>query len=180
LGLLLLRGDELKPDPVESVSWLQKAAAQKWTDAQLLLGETLFFGRNGAKQDQVAAIPLLRAAADQGRLHAENLLGVAYENGLGVSKDLAEAVKHYQKAAEGGNAKGQSNLGRMYAYGKGMPKDPITAYKWLSLADQQNEPMATNFLRDFVKSLTYPQITEGKRQAQLFKISESQSAKTKI
>jgi TPR repeat protein len=46
----------------------------------------------------------LRKAAEQGNADAQFNLAVAYENGAGVPKNLAEAAKWYLKAAEQGES----------------------------------------------------------------------------
>ena len=54
-----------------------------------------------------------RKAAEQGDVRAQNNLGVRYENGQGVGKDINEAVKWYRKAAEQGDAKAKENLRKL-------------------------------------------------------------------
>ena len=49
-------------------------------------------------------------------------LGVRYENGMGVIKDLKEAAKYYQLAAQQGHADAQYNLGICYENGEGVLK----------------------------------------------------------
>ena len=87
----------------------------------------------------------LRKAAEQGLASAQNNLGVAYDNGEGVAKDLVEAVKWYGKAAEQGNAKAQFNLGVAYRNGEGVAKDVVEAVKWYGkAAEQGNAPAQFN------------------------------------
>jgi len=50
-------------------------------------------------------------------------LGVMYQLGEGVGKDLAKAVELYRKACDGGDMVGCSVLGFMYENGKGVGKD---------------------------------------------------------
>ena len=52
-------------------------------------------------------------AAEQGLAHAQNNLGIMYEDGQGVSQDYKTAVKWYRLAAEQGFAPAQHNLGRI-------------------------------------------------------------------
>jgi len=72
---------------------------------------------------QQTAGELFQKSADQGYGSAQNNLGVVYENGQGVSKDLGRAAELYQKAADQGNASAQKNLGVLYENGQGVPKD---------------------------------------------------------
>ena len=51
-----------------------------------------------------------RKAAEQGDANAQYNLGVCYEKGEGVKKDLSQAVQWYRKAAEQGMPGAQSKL----------------------------------------------------------------------
>jgi hypothetical protein len=79
-------------------------------------------------------------ATDQGNASAQNNLGVQYQYGRGVPKDLGKAAELHQKAADQGNADARNNLARLnekeqgkgdaqfklgytYYYGLGVPKD---------------------------------------------------------
>ena len=97
-----------------------------------------------------------RLAADQGDQNAQYHLGLCYEYGKGVKKDMKQAVKWYRKAAEQGVARSgdvsvtegtlklygltkgvpsaQFKLGVCYATGKGVSKDIAEARKWLQKA----------------------------------------------
>ena len=73
-------------------------------------------------------------------------LGIKYEKGEGVSKDLPKAVELYRKAAEKGDAAGEFHLGTMYRDGDGVPKDPEQARQWFTKSAQQNYSDAENEL----------------------------------
>ncbi|MDC0283092.1 sel1 repeat family protein [bacterium] len=77
--------------------------------------------------------------AKAGDADAQFNLGVMYEFGEGVPKDLAEALKWWRKAAEQGHAKAQFNLGEMYYLGKGVPKNNVEAAKWYRKAAEQGD-----------------------------------------
>ena len=89
-----------------------------------------------------------RHAAEHGYARAQFNLGVRYENGLGVSKDMGEAVKWYRKAAEQGNAVAQFNLGRCYAHGEGVNEDMTEAVKWFRAAAEQGDENAKVLLEE--------------------------------
>ena len=61
---------------------------------------------------------------------AQYAMGVLYENGFGVSKDLTQAAAWYLKAAEQGNSDAQYNLGAMNEHGVGMPVNYAEAARW--------------------------------------------------
>ena len=85
-----------------------------------------------------------KAAA--GDATAQNHLGLCYENGNGVDRDLTEAVKWYRKAAEQGNASAQSNLGWCYESGYGVARDQREAVKWFRKAADQGNANAQLYL----------------------------------
>ena len=52
-------------------------------------------------------------AANQGDIYAEYNLGICYENGNGVKRNVPEAVKWFTKAAEKGHPKAAENARRL-------------------------------------------------------------------
>ena len=91
------------------------------------------------------AMERLREAAEDGNAVAQGGLGVCYETGDGVSKDMAEAVRLYRLSADKGNMYAQNNLGLCYEYGRGVSKDMAEARRWYQkAADQGNEQAKEN------------------------------------
>jgi len=72
--------------------------------------------------------------AQQGNGEASFNLGVLYEDGLGVSRDLAQALLYYETAALDGSFKAQYRLGLLYFVGKTVPLDKKKAKRWLTEA----------------------------------------------
>ena len=68
---------------------------------------------NEANEDEAKALELSKAA-EAGSGRAMNLLGLCYDRGQGVPKDMAKAVEWYTKAAEKGDTNGMHNLGGFY------------------------------------------------------------------
>jgi TPR repeat protein len=58
-----------------------------------------------------------KKAADQGLPSSECDLGVMYETGLGVPKDVAQALVWYRRAARQGDARAQAALNRLSVTG---------------------------------------------------------------
>ena len=83
-----------------------------------------------------------RAAAERGEAWAQHNLGVCYDNGDGVEKDLREAVRWYRKSAEQGLAAAQYNLGVCYANGNGVEQDLREAVRWWRKAAEQGHATA--------------------------------------
>ncbi|MDQ5940527.1 MAG: uncharacterized protein QG632_253 [Candidatus Dependentiae bacterium] len=83
------------------------------------------------------ALPWLQAAARQGHLDAQFIVGTLYYQGLGTQKDEAEGFKWFFAAANNGHAEAQYNLGLLYLDGKIIPQDLQLAIKWLEAAAEQ-------------------------------------------
>ena len=77
-----------------------------------------------------SAIYWFKKAADMGASISQRNLGLCYEKGDGVEKDIAKAVYWYQKAADNGNSKAQQRIGWCYYKGKGVEKDIAKAMYW--------------------------------------------------
>lgn len=77
-----------------------------------------------------------RVLAEQGHAKAQTLLGILYENGLGVSKDLKLAVFWLEKAANQELKEAENHLGNLYLEGKKVEQDFDKAEIWLKKAAQ--------------------------------------------
>lgn len=80
------------------------------------------------------AVGLWIPLAEAGNPDAQNNLGIMYENGEGVARDVAEAARLFRLAAGRGHAEAQFNLGLLYQEGRGVPLDLPRAHMWFSLA----------------------------------------------
>ena len=67
---------------------------------------------NNKEYDKVAE--LFKKACNGGEVHACYSLGVMYEKGNGVEKDLGKAVELFKKACDGGNMHGCRSLDIIY------------------------------------------------------------------
>lgn len=103
LARIFLAGYDGQKSVSEGASWLKKAANEGDVWSQVTLGRHFLTGE-GVMQDFVAAIHLFEQAAaskeyNRSVWEAQYLLGVAYEQGLGVQKDLVKAHAWYNIAA---------------------------------------------------------------------------------
>lgn len=73
--------------------------------------------------------------AEQGDAQSQYALGLSYELGVGVDKDLAQAFAWYQKSANQKHPKAQYNLGVFYALGKGIEKNIAQSKYWIRRAN---------------------------------------------
>ena len=76
------------------------------------------------------------ALANQGDAQAQYELGLMYELGMGIEKDLNQAYVWYQKSADQDYAKAQYNLGIFYALAKGVNKDIEQSKHWIRKANE--------------------------------------------
>lgn len=88
----------------------------------------------------------LKKQADSGDVDAQYNLGVMYNKGEGVPKDVAKAVEWWQKAAAQGQAAAQHLLGLMCAKGEGVQKNSVKAVEWFQKAAAQGDADAQNNL----------------------------------
>jgi hypothetical protein len=84
-----------------------------------------------------SASRLLLPLAEAGNADAQIMLGIMYENGLGVPRNDSVAVTWYCKAADQGQANAQCNLGYMYYNGRGITRDYGAAATWFCKAAEQ-------------------------------------------
>jgi TPR repeat protein len=84
--------------------------------------------------------PDLLARATAGDATSQYLVAFAYQNGVGVPKDLARAAKWYRKAAEAGNRRSMVILGGLYENGLGgLAKDDAQAVVWYRRAAEAGD-----------------------------------------
>jgi len=80
-----------------------------------------------------------RPLAEKGDPRSQYAMGVLYENGFAVPKDLQQAAAWYLRAAKQGNTDAQYNLGAMYEHGVGMPVNYAEAARWYRPAAEQGD-----------------------------------------
>jgi hypothetical protein len=92
-----------------------------------------------AAGDYAKALQVTRPLAEKGDPRSQYGMGVLYENGFGVTKDLKLAAAWYLKSARQGNTDAQYNLGAMYEHGVGMPVNYPEAARWYRPAAEQGD-----------------------------------------
>ncbi len=80
-----------------------------------------------------------RVMAEGGHPKAQHVLGMLYQNGLGVEKDIKIAIYWLEKAAAQGLKEAESYLGHLYLDGKVVTRDVDKAEKYMLLAAQHGE-----------------------------------------
>ena len=107
--------------------------------------------------------------ADKGDVHAQFYVGLLYENGDGVPRDIAKARQWYEKSAAQKGANAQVYLGLLSAFGQGGPIDLVQAYVWYSLAAENGHEGAAVYRGDLAKEMTPAQIAEAQKRVREWK-----------
>ena len=80
------------------------------------------------------ALDILKPLAASGDPYALYTIGVMYDDGRGLPKNLKLAHSCYLKAARKGLVDAQFVAGMFYAAGRGRPQEVVRAYVWFDLA----------------------------------------------
>jgi len=107
------------------------------------------------------AMQMLRPAANAGNADAEELIGIMYAMGLGVTQDDRRAFEWYLRSAMKGHAGAQSGVGWYYEVGRGLPSiDLVRAYMWYTLSAIGGDPDALISQEEIIKKMNPQQINE--------------------
>ena len=74
-------------------------------------------------------------------------LGVCYEHGQGVERDLDQALAWYRKGAEAGNGAAMTYLGVGYEQGQGVERDLDQALAWYRKGAEAGDGVAAEAVR---------------------------------
>jgi TPR repeat protein len=80
------------------------------------------------------AVAVFKAGAEHGSAASMSNLGLAYDRGIGVTRDYDKAREWYEKAAANGDARGMNGLGQLYSDGRGVLQDYAKAFEWYEKA----------------------------------------------
>jgi TPR repeat protein len=106
------RGRGVKQDFHEAQLWCRQAAEQGNVMAQNVAGALAYGGHPGAEVDYAEAVKWWNRAAEQGNPDAQFFLGMAYELGRGVPKDLSKSKQWFEIAAKHGQPEAMRRLAR--------------------------------------------------------------------
>ena len=101
----------------EAFRYVENEAYNNNARAQYGLGQLYFHSNNYLRQDTIKAVYWWNEAVKQEYIPAYNNLGLAFENGWGVEKNMRKAVDILKIGAEKGAAYAQANYGRFYRDG---------------------------------------------------------------
>lgn len=83
------------------------------------------------------AMQLLSPFAEKGDAHAQHMLAIMYQNGLGCVENPELAEKNMRASADQGYPIAQHGLGFMYMQGECVEKDAEKAVEWFQKAADQ-------------------------------------------
>ena len=109
LGLALVRGDVLAPEPEPGEALLRRASDAGYLRASTALGSSILKGEVAARYPGEGQ-KLLEGAAEKGSVAAMSALGFAYHKGRGVPEDEAAALYWLNRAAAAGHPTAQRFL----------------------------------------------------------------------
>ena len=75
------------------------------------------------RDDYAAAAEHFQRGSDEGDAHSQVRVGMLYNAGSGVARDLAKAAELWHLAADQGHVIAECNLGAAYQNGDGVPRD---------------------------------------------------------
>jgi hypothetical protein len=116
--------------------------------------------------DKAQAARLFQQAAVHGHAGAQYYLGMIYEQGAGVPKDVAAALNWYRQSATNGYVEAGMTLGNFYSDGLEVKPDYVEAFVWYGVAAAQGNRMAGALRNGMQRKLDAGQLAEaGKRVA---------------
>lgn len=125
---------------------LEQAVADEDPISMMWMARVYSTGRMGFDRDEERARELassvideIEAAANAGEPEAMLLMGTAYDEGIGKTRDVAQAFEWHLRAAEAGNVLGAHNTGNQYSHGRGVDEDPVAAVRWWTESSEKGD-----------------------------------------
>jgi len=145
------------------VQQLQKLAEQGNGESQFALALFYEHGEEGLPRDREKAFTLFLQAGKAGIPAACLYLGIKYENGSGVTRNLTETAHWYCCAATKNWGMAQFLLAGLYAKGRGVEKNKIKALAWYELANEQGYPAARESILQISAEMNAEQIKKAQQ-----------------
>ena len=155
LGVCLYVGITGEKKPLEGIRWLHKAVKQNLPVAiarfQKLIPAILQMISHPdpsiTAQDKAELWEIIeKYTIDSSDSSAQFTLGVCYERGYAVKKDMKKSAHYYRLAADQGDLGAQNDFGVCCEHGRGVDTDLAEAVKWYQSAAEKGEPNAQNNL----------------------------------
>jgi ankyrin repeat protein len=110
------------------------------------------------------AAKLFVQAAEHGHSGAQYFLGMMYEKGEGVPKDITIALRYYTQSATNGYDEAAATLGHFYSDGIGVNQDYVEAYVWYGVAAARHHRMAGALRNGAQRKLTERELAAAKKR----------------
>ena len=94
-------------------------------------------------------------ASNQGDPEATNRVGVMYEQGIGVEKDLVKAFKYYHTSANMNSLSGMANFASCLLEGKGTDVNINLGLEWLNKSSEKGNGVASTTLASYYTNGKY-------------------------
>lgn len=107
----------------DALKYLRFAGEKGVAIAQIHLGQVYQYGLDGVAIQPVEVFRWNQAAAMSEMPDGQYALGLCYNNGIGIRKDVVEALHWFRNAASNGSGKAHSMIGAMYLDGSPLPRD---------------------------------------------------------
>jgi TPR repeat protein len=127
LGVAYFSGAGAPKDEAIAVMWFERSAAQNLVTADYSLGMMIAYGRGGIPATWAGAVPILWKAAVQGDTRAAYALGLAYNEGNDVDRNVKAAAYWFRRAnSYAYNAPALVELAKLIQHGEveWQPGDP--------------------------------------------------------
>ena len=176
LGICHYNGEGVEKNAQEAEKWLQLAKEGGNEEAGNILEE---IAQEKEREQQTAVlqqaekhinnkefeqgVALFRELAEKGNAIARRNMGICYNNGIGVEKDLQEAFKWFKLAAEQGDDISQFCLGVCYSRGEGTKRDELKADEWIRKSAEQGNADALKVIEELKQGYAnfHPLVREG-------------------
>lgn len=165
LGFIYKCGCGTKIDLKEAARWYRLAAEAGSVYGMEKLGDFLLDGSTGTVDAEEAFQWHLRAATANAKPYevaalarTMNDVGVSYENGRGVKKDIRKAFEWYMRSAQAGDSYGMNNSAIQLQYGEGTTKDLKLAKAWFTRAAEAGNTYAMENLSFLMAEQSDPDV----------------------
>lgn len=105
-------------------------------------GRLCLRGAEGVPANLPRAFELFSAAAKKGDAQAAYYLGMMYQNGMAVARDMKAAARWLEFAAKRQTPAAMFALAKLYLSGEGVKRDDIAARRWIEKAADLEYPEA--------------------------------------
>ncbi|XP_061164754.1 uncharacterized protein LOC133173746 [Saccostrea echinata] len=133
---------ENKDDPLTKVMNDFENVVQKY----VAIAKNIQAQRKAKTGEMTEAVSMWKEASDMGHSRSQFNLGLSYETGQGVTKDVRKAAKYYKLAAAENHPQAMYNLALMYQEGEGVSQNEDKAISLMERAAELGLAQAQTYL----------------------------------